>query len=585
MKLRLVPLLYVTLAALATALPGCKSGDDANLAPEGNYATSFRVVRITAPASAATQLAVHACAGLANRRLGGSVFVQTDEDVPQSRIDGAVLKDELWFASLGLTPSGTVGAAEFLNECVEAFDGCVRYSYEKQHEILPAILTASAALGVPPLADESPLQCESPVLDATQVFKDKTTQLLSTQYVYENHLAQTTGIAMLNPGYEHEAADLSSPKLIGDMPTALIDFVFSRKLFVTFLVNGCVDNHPEEDLLSAIIADSAWETPIGVYGYNDSWLQGGFLYEAQTRCIDAANMGAIPTRTTNLSFFDTRRAPITRAGQLAHNPAEEIGYDPGTTYVAFVVGDGDNIRYIMSTRKEWMEQRLAKCRGADPACPPLTWSISPHLPDLAPDVLNWYYEAARSTGTDYFILPPSGYQYAYPSLLGDADEATFVAKTERAAKILGTRSVVHWEWFQSWRDAVAGILPRYAHAGGQIRGIFPINVPYLFEAFTWWPDDQLVDVLEGADGGKVALFRPESWRGVNGSDDFHPTPQQMADRLAALPRGTVTWVYMTSDGGLSLSNSYFELVKLLPARVKIVSTDAAAALAISAHEN
>lgn len=585
MNLRHLPLLSVALAALAASMPGCKSGGDENPGATGNYAKAFRVVRISAPASAATQLAVHACAGLANRKLGGSVFVQTDEDVPQSRIDGAVLKDELWFASLGLTPSSTVGVAEFLTECVDMFNGCVRYSYEKQHEILPAILTASAALGVAPLADESPLQCKNPVLDATQVFKDKTTQYLSTKYVYENHLAQTTGIAMLNPGYEHAAEDLSNPKLIGDMSAALIDFVFSRKLFVTFLVNGCIDNHPEEDLLSAIIADSGWETPIGVYGYNDSWLQGGFLYEAQTRCIDAANMGAIPTRTTNLSFFDTRRAPITRADQLAHNPVEEITYDPGMTYVAFVVGDGDNIRYIMSTRKEWMQQRLAKCRGANPACPPLTWSISPHLPDLAPDVLTWYYEAARATGADYFILPPSGYQYAYPSLLGDADEDTFVAETERAGRILGTRSVVHWEWFQSWRDAVDGILPKYAHAGGQIRGIFPINVPYLFEAFTWWNDDTLVEVLEGADGGKVALFRPESWRGVNGSDDFHATPQQMADRLAALPRGSVTWVYMTSDGGLSLSNSYFELAGLLPARVKIVSTDAAAALAISAHEN
>lgn len=580
MKLRMAAL--YALFALATA-PACTTGDEDGPRDTEKYATSFRVVRIAAPATAATQLAVHACAGLANRKLGGSVFVQTDEDVAQSRIDGALLKDELWLDTLGLEPSATVSATDFLNECVAEFGGCVRYSYEKQQAILPAILTAAAALGVVPLADESPLQCQDPVLDATQVFKDKTTQLQATEYVYENHLADTTGLAMLNPGYDREPEDLANPSLIEDMPPALIDFVFARKLFVTFLVNGCIDGNPEKELLSRIVNESGWATPVGVYGYNDTWLQGGYLYEAQTRCLDSANMGAIPTRTTNLSFFDTRRPAIRAAGVLPANPPEELAYDPKLTYVAFVVGDGDNIRYIMSTRKEWMEQRLAKCRGAEPRCPPLTWSISPHLPDIAPDVLTWYYEAARSTGADYFILPPSGYQYAYPSMLGDADEATFVAATERAAKVLGTRGVVHWEWFQSWRDAVGGILPRYAHAGGQIRGIFPINVPYLFEAFTWWPDDKLVDILEGADGGKVALFRPESWRGVNGSDDFHATPEQMAARLAALPPGTVTWMYMTSDGGLSLSNSYFQLARLLPSRVRLVSTDAAAALAITAR--
>lgn len=178
-------------------------------------------------------------------------------------------------------------------------------------------------------------------------------------------------------------------------------------------------------------------------------------------------------------------------------------------------------------------------------------------------------------------MPPSGYQYAYPSSLKADDEATFAAKTEQAAELLGTRSVVHWEWFQSWRDALDEFLPRYASEGGQIRGVFSINVPYLFEAFTWWPDDQMVEVLSGADGGKLAVFRPQSWRGVNDSDDFHLSPQRMADKLAAFPKGTVMWMYMTSDGGLSLENSYFALTALLPAHVLLVSADAAAELAIA----
>lgn len=580
MLLRTVRLTCVLAAALAAA---CDPGNGAAPRDDARYAREFRVVQIDASASVTTQLAVHACAGLFNRRLGGSVFVQTDPAAPQSRLDGAALRDEVWLDLLNLKPGGQISATSFLKECVADF-GCARYAYASQHEILPSILTAASAEGLAPLADESPLQCTEPALDATKVFAGKTTQLEATRYVYEEHLAGTTGMAMLSPGYNQHATDLSAPDLNADMPVVLVDLVFSRKLFALFLVKGCIDGHPEKKLLQDIVTASPWPTPIGVYGYNDSWLQGGYLYEAQSRCLDSANMGAIPTRTTNLSFFDSRRAPIVRAADLPAIAPEAIDYDPAKTYVAFVVGDGDNIRYMMSTRKEWMEQRLAACRGASPRCPPLTWSISPHLPDLAPDVLAWYYRAAQSTGADYFILPPSGYQYAYPTSLNDGDQARFAAATERAARILGTRSVVHWEWFQSWREATGIFLPRYAHAGGQIRGIFPINVPYMFEAFTWWPAGQTYEVLTGAGGGKLAVFRPQSWRGVDDSDDYHVSPQHMADRLGALPKGTVTWVYMTSDGGLSLKNSYFELFKVLPAHVQIVSTDAAAELAIRAQE-
>jgi hypothetical protein len=553
--------------------------------PEPTYAESFRIVRIDASASVPTQLAVHACAGLYNRREGGSIFVQTDPDVQQANIDGAALQDETWLPALGLSAAGTVTASDFLTECRAAFNGCVRYSYDTQHEILPAILTVAAAEGVPPLADEAPLPCANPTVDATVVFADKTTQLDATQFVYENYLGDTTGLAMLNPGYDRFAADKANPPLIDDMPTALVDFVFARKLFVIFLVNGCVDRNPEENLLSSIVADSGWPTPLGVYGYNDSWLSGGYLYEAQTRCLPSANMGAIPTRTSNLSFFDTRRAAIASAAELPRTAPEAITFDAEKRYVAFVIGDGDNVRYIMSTRRDWLQQRLDRCRGAEPKCPPLTWTISPHLPDIAPDVLHWYYEAAASTGADFFMLPPSGYQYAYPGAMPAAEQEKFAAATERVAAVLGTRSTIHWEWFQDWARSANNFLPRYAHAGSQIQGIFPVNVPYLLEAFPAWPAEKKYQILTGADGGKAVLFRSQSWRGVDNSDDFHPSPQRMSDRLAALPAGTVTWVYMTSDGGLNLENSYGALIDLLPPTVQLVSTDAAASLALQASGN
>lgn len=55
----------------------------------------------------------------------------------------------------------------------------------------------------------------------------------------------------------------------------------------------------------------------------------------------------------------------------------------------------------------------------------------------------------------------------------------------------------------------------------------------------------------------------------------------MAEKLGGYPPGTITWVYMTSDGGLNLDNSFNELVPLLPSHVQLVSTDTAAKLALA----
>ena len=59
----------------------------------------------------------------------------------------------------------------------------------------------------------------------------------------------------------------------------------------------------------------------------------------------------------------------------------------------------------------------------------------------------------------------------------------------------------------------------------------------------------------------------------------------MAEEIGAKPAGTVTWVYMTSDGGLSLESSFVELVGLLPPHVRLVSADTAARLALIADRD
>lgn len=554
------------------------TGGRANTVSLPGEGRSLTVVYIDPATDPAVRIAVQACAGLSNRKQGGSVFTHMND------------KDLQWIQELELQPDKTLNADEFLDACRTEFPRCVRYAYDKQRALLPNILTVSAVLEAVPVAEEMDMPWGEVVFDATAVLKDHDTPYLATKYVYEHYVDETTGLAMLNPGYSRDNRKVWDPKLSGDMESSMIDFVFSEKLFVMFLVNGCIQCTAQGALLNEIVSVNPWPKPIGVYGYANYWLVfGGYLFEAQTLCAESRNMGAIPTEVNNLSFLSTRRGPIIGPDDIKQNEQEKIDYDPATTYVAFVVGDGDNVAFMLGARADWIRQRAEACRAGEDSCPPLTWSISPHLARIAPDVLNWYYKMSCDTGKDYFMLPPSGHLYAYPSSL----EATtmqdkFVAATEEDARLLGTHSTVHWEFFDRWQYAETAFLPKYAKMDGAIRGVFPVNVPYMFPTGTW-NDNQFFKVITGQDGGKMVLFRPREWRGVSDKGgrmdrEFFLSPEKMAEELGAYPRGTVAGIYMTSDGGLNLANSVMALVKTLPEHVRLVSGDTAVQLALDASE-
>lgn len=549
-----------------TVPPGCGTYDPSRPRPP---AQPIQVVHVDPALSPATQLAVAACAGLHNRKAGGSVYLDADPH------------DLGWLRELGLAAAKTVEAEPFLASCVTAFPSCVRYDYAKQKALLPNILTAAAALGAVPLDEGLKVTCATPAFDAIAELEGKTPST-ATQHVFARFGAQTTGLAMLNPGYELAPKSPRSPKLDQDMKPALVDFVFSEKLFVVFLVNGCTEGDPERDVLSSLVGAGTWPTPVAVYGYNNSWnVLGGYLYEAQTLCLPSRNMGAVASEAGNLSFFRTRALPVEQAGAFVQPPLEAEPYDPQKTYVAFVVGDGDNLQYMLTTRRDWFDRRVAACTKDPAGCAPLSWSVSPHLARLAPDVLGWYYAQSRRTQRDYFVLPPSGALYAYPSSLAEKEQDLFVQATERDACVLGIKGVVHWDSVGTWHTAEDRFLPKYL-AHNAVRGIFPVNVPFAFPIFTWWPEGQFFSVQSDGRGGRLALFAPREWRGIDSeSDPFRFTPAQMAAELAGHPKGTITWVYMTSDGGLTLENSFLALGKLLPPHVRLVSTDTAARLAIA----
>merc|ERR1712136_457893 len=95
-----------------------------------------------------------------------------------------------------------------------------------------------------------------------------------------------------------------------------------------------------------------------------------------------------------MGAFFSRTDPVT--SPPPQNSESPQTYDPTKTYISFIIGDGDNVGYLTTSRRSWMEERVSKCQSGA-GCWPLLWSISPHLPYLAPKMLQWYYSEALKT--------------------------------------------------------------------------------------------------------------------------------------------------------------------------------------------
>ena len=110
----------------------------------------------------------------------------------------------------------------------------------------------------------------------------------------------------------------------------------------------------------------------------------------------------------------------------------------------------------------------------------------------------------------------SGHRYAYPAAMEETVvQDPFVAATEEGARLLGTRSTVQWEMFGTWRTAEETFLPKYVKRGGPIRGVFPVNVPYMIPIVTWKPD-QFFKRIEGRMAGRWCCSGPGSGGGSMG---------------------------------------------------------------------
>ena len=105
-------------------------------------------------------------------------------------------------------------------------------------------------------------------------------------------------------------------------------------------------------------------------GYDNSWPVSGDLFEAETSCTRQHNMGQVASEgVNNLSFFTLKEAHSKPLPQPAGNITET--FNPDSTYMSFVIGDGDNIAFMRGGRKKWFDDRVKYCeerKDSDKQC-------------------------------------------------------------------------------------------------------------------------------------------------------------------------------------------------------------------------
>ena len=99
-------------------------------------------------------------------------------------------------------------------------------------------------------------------------------------------------------------------------------------------------------------------------------------------------------------------------GSLTSPPRPSLPTDRSKHYVAFVYSDGDNPRVILNQLTQKGNDRYdSPLRGKFP----VGWTLPPTIPTLAGPVVSQIF--ATATPNDQFLGGPSGFGYAFPSLI------------------------------------------------------------------------------------------------------------------------------------------------------------------------
>ena len=153
--------------------------------------------------------------------------------------------------------------------------------------------------------------------------------------------------------------------------------------------------------------------------------EGAFIQAGTTYAI-----GALPSQYFSSGTFFAGTARDIRIPEVPKRAA----LDRETVYITVYMSDGDNLQFIQNqTGIIWHELWDSI---TDPNSIPINWTMAPSLVDIAPGMLNWFYDNAGPSNV--FVAGPSGAQYLTPfSNAGGSMSGTFLGENPAASSGLG----------------------------------------------------------------------------------------------------------------------------------------------------
>ena len=244
------------------------------LVPSEGFTVS--VVDIRSETNNAVRVAAQAGVGLENRD-GPKVFIISQDS------------DAEWLATLVSETKTPILTRDFVESVVSKY-GCVVYDLAKQY-YLPALFTYATVNGVVP--------CDNSLMST---FPANTTVVANANvFGWDDEVEAHNGVKALVGSTS--SLCVQRPDYLAQ--GKLVDLIFAKKLFVTYMDGMCLRVTVTGVLLKELIDSAPWPRPIAVYGYNHQFqVAGAYVFEASTLCNK--NTGSLPSdNATNLAFWST----------------------------------------------------------------------------------------------------------------------------------------------------------------------------------------------------------------------------------------------------------------------------------------
>jgi hypothetical protein len=323
----------------------------------------------------------------------------------------------------------------------------------------------------------------------------------------------------------------------------LVDHLVSEKIVSFWLDDVCAPWSLDKPYYHRLTQNNPhWSTekPLSIMGYVPTF------FEAVGTCSERrSEVAFVSDYMTGLSAL----SKLPKFEDSKHPPMQPITYDPRKKYVMLMTSDGDNIGMVLDTIFYEFRSRQLECDRAlelgldmDKECPRHTWTINGRLKELAPNVLEYYYQAAKKHGRDAFMQGPCGYGYLYPTLMTTEEDARKHAQlTEMIAEDTNMTGYAHWDWAMTFPWAV-NYMRRFA--GTKIEGIFVAVVPSFLPVFSFRSSDVLRDPK-----GDIQIFT-EQLRWSAEGDYFNGkgwAPERVAAFFNSREEGSLTYAYKIHD--------------------------------------